>query len=204
MLRINVQADISGLMAQFADIKDPKPAVSRALNKTMTTVRSKTSQAIRGAGYNIKAGDIKAALKTNRKATKQLLVAYLDATGRPIPLIKYGAREQKRAGGGVSVKVLNGTKVIAGAFIATMPNGHKGVFVRVGSAAHTALQLTGKHSGIKLKKSVYKHGLPILELYGPSVTGAFKRDTVQASMEATARARFPIVLRQEMNYALLK
>jgi len=204
MFRINVQVDIDGLMAQFDDIKDPSPAVSRALNKTVTTVRAKTAQAIRGAGYNIKSSDIKASLKTNRKATQQLLVAYLDATGRPIPLIKYGAREQKRPGGGVAVKVLNGSKTIAGAFIATMPSGHKGVFVRVGSAAHAALGLTGKHSGIHLRKSSYKHGLPILELYGPSVSGAFKRDTVQAAMEATARARFPVVLQQELNYLQLK
>lgn len=204
MFRVNVQADVSGLMAQFDDIKDPRPAVSRAINKTLTTTRAKTAKAIRDAGYKIKAAEIKAGISINRRATKSLLVGYVDAKGKPIPLIKYGAREDRRPGGGVSVDVLAGRKLIAGAFIATMPNGHKGVFVRIGSTAHTALRMTGKHSGIRRGKTQYKHGLPIQELYGPSVMAAFKNGNVQEAMESVARARFPIVLKQELNFLQLK
>ena len=204
MLRMSVEADVAGILAQFDDIRDPAPAVARAINKTVTTVRAKTAQQIRAAGYQIKSSDIKASLKTNRRATKLLLVAYLDATGRPIPLIKYGAREQRRPGGGVTVKVLHGTKLIQGAFIATMPTGHKGVFVRAGSAAHTALGLKGKHAGIRRGRTSYRHGLPIVELYGPSVTAAFKSERVQSYMLDTAQKRFPVVLQQELKFLQLK
>lgn len=208
MMRVSVQADINAIMAQFEQIKDPKPAVSRAINKTMTTARAKTAQAIRAVGYNIKAGDIKKSLSTSRRATRQLLVAYLDARGRPIPLIKYGATEQRRAGGGVSVNVLNGRKLIQGAFVATMPNGHKGVFVRVGSAAHQ--KVMARKDGIRAGRKGSKHrdssghGLPILELFGPAIPSAFKHNTVQGKMVAIATARFPVVLKQELNFLALK
>lgn len=50
--------------------------------------------------------------------------------GNGFPLIDYGARQTKK---GVSVKINVGKRVlIKSAFIATMANGHRGVFVRKG------------------------------------------------------------------------
>jgi hypothetical protein len=72
------------------------------------------------------------------------------------PLINYGAKQTKK---GVTVRVKNGRTTLRHAFIATMPNGHKGVFERVGSG----------HKRVTKKGRSYMSGLPIKELYGPSI-----------------------------------
>jgi hypothetical protein len=131
MISVSVKADVESITRKFASVSDPSSAVSRALNKTSTTVRAETARAIRTAGYKIKIGVIKRGLKV-RRATRSTLRTAIDATGRPIPLIEYGAHAVKTHGGGVSVDVLHGRKMIPGVFVATMPNGHRGVCVRVG------------------------------------------------------------------------
>ena len=200
-IKVTVRSDMDRVISKFR-VADPKPAVARALNKTITTCRAKASQAIRAAGYNIKAGDIKAAMSISR-ASGAVLIARITASGRPIPLGKYGARQ---TGKGTSVRVKNGTKLIPGAFIATMPSGHKGVFVRVGSAAHTNLKALGMFKQPKgaRRKAQYKHGLPIDELFGPSIPSAFINEVVTQQLITTARDRFPVVLAQELNYLQLK
>jgi hypothetical protein len=68
----------------------------------------------------------------------------LRATGAQVTLINYGATQTKR---GVSVCVKNGRKLLRHAFIATMPNGHKGVFEREG----TGHKLVTKKGPFKLR-----------------------------------------------------
>lgn len=189
-------------MREFRRIGYPRQAVSRALNKTARTVTAKTARLIRDTGYNIPVRDIKQSLNT-KPASAENLGALVTASGRPIPLIRYGAREQRRPGGGVSVKVLRGKKFIRGAFIATMPTGHRGVFIRVGSAAHTLLS-AGRQRVVQRGKTSYKHGLPIEELYGPSIPIAFVNQKVSAAMVGVARERFPIVLKQELNFESIR
>ena len=65
-----------------------------------------------------------------------------------IPLFDFGARQTKR---GVSYN-LGGRKTLAGAFIATMPTGHEGVFMRKGA-----------------------NRLPIQERFGPSLGHVFAK-----------------------------
>lgn len=195
-IKVNVKADIRELTREFNRVRDPRPAIARALNRTGQTVKANSARIIRDEGYNIKIGDIKKAIAM-KLANQSELVVVLRALGRPIPLFKYGAKAVKGKGGGVSVQVKNGRKLIRGAFIATMPNGHTGVFVRVGSAAHAAG--LGRH-GIIRRGGNQKHGLPIDELFGPSIPAAFLNNVVQTDMAATARTRFPIELRRELAF----
>ncbi|KAJ3472392.1 hypothetical protein NLI96_g13358 [Meripilus lineatus] len=96
----------------------------------------------------MKASAIKRSFSIKRATANTLLVT-LQATGAPIAVINYSARQ---TGSGVSVNVKTGRKILKHAFIASMKNGHKGVFVRSG----------GKGS----------KRLPIKELYGPSIPTA--------------------------------
>jgi hypothetical protein len=167
----------------LAGAQESTPALVRALNKTATQVRTRASREIRAAGYNLKAADVKKAL-TIKRASSGELVASVIAKGRPIPLIKYGARQTAR---GVSVQVMKGRKVIAHAFIATMPNGHTGVYVRTG-AGHTKVVRNGKASW---------HGLPIEELFGPSVPDGLANKVVQQLLQEFVADRFPDILEHE-------
>jgi hypothetical protein len=200
-MQLSVKADITRALRKF-DLteQDAKRAIPRALNKTATTARANAAREIRSAGYNIKVSGIKRQLSI-RRASADELVAIVRATGRPIPLINYGARQTKT---GVSVKVLRGRTVIKGAFIATMPSGHRGVFVRVDSAAGRRARLKGfgkvKHGQARNGK----HGLPIQQLFGPSVPSAFGSEVVQRATVEAIRDRFPKVLAQELHYVQLK
>ncbi|WP_080436323.1 hypothetical protein [Burkholderia ubonensis] len=115
-------------------------------------MRTGASREIRAAGYNLKAGTIRKTLSATR-ATPARLIAALTATGRPIPLINYGARQTTK---GVTVRVKNGSKTLRHAFIATMASGHIGVFERVGTG----------HKRVTRNGRAYWSGLPIRELYG--------------------------------------
>lgn len=161
-------------------------ATVRAINKTAEQVKVQASREIRDAGYNLKIAKIKKAI-TLRRASKTELVAVLRATGKPVGLINYSARQTKA---GVSVQVKNGRKLISGAFIATMPNGHKGVFVRKGH---------GHRKVVKGGKTTWS-GLPIDELFGPSIPSAFMNKVVQDALRSAVREKFPRLLKHELQY----
>lgn len=192
MIKIDVRADISKALAKLTTISNEvrDKAVVRALNKTATQVKTQAAREIRDVGYNLKIGKIKQSIDI-RRASKSTLVAVVKASGRPIGLINYAARQTKS---GVSVQVKGGRKVINGAFIATMPSGHKGVFVRLGDA----------HKKVTRRGKVRWSGLPIKELFGPSIPVAFLNKTVQSALQLAAREKFPRILQQEIAYLRLK
>ncbi len=149
MLKVSVKADIADALKAFdVAIEDAAKAIPRALNKTARTARAQAAREIRSAGYGMKVAAIKKAISI-RKASRSELTAMLKANGRPIPLIQYGARQTKA---GVTVAVLNGRKLIKSAFIATMPTGHKGVFLRVGTSTEKSLIRRGLLKITKGKK----------------------------------------------------
>lgn len=188
MIKINVQADISRALDKLARV--PKEveakALPRALNKTADQAKVQASREIREAGYNLKAAAIKKAINIKR-ANKGQLVAVINAAGKPIALINYSARSTKA---GVSVSVKNGRKNLRGAFIATMPNGHTGVFERVGT----------QHKKVDANGKVQWRGLPIKELFGPSIPSAFMNEKVQSALVAKVREAFPRLLQHEISF----
>lgn len=187
-----VTVDVRGSMNSIiADLDRKKRDIAqlatvRALNKVADQAKTAASREIRAAGYKIKASEIKKGLSVTR-ATTGVLTAKVRATGRPIPLINYGARQVSN---GVSVDVLHGRKVIAGAFIATMPSGHKGVYVRVGK----------QHKRVVKNGKTMWSGLPIKELFGPNVPNGLANEAVQAALQRFIQEKFPDILRQQIKY----
>lgn len=189
-LIIGFQSNIARIRNQLGVIRREvvDKATVRALNKTGGVARTAASREIRQAGYNIAAKSVKDHIELKRARPGELR-ATVRASGRPMPLIAFGAR-QTRAG--VSVKVKEGRKLIKGAFIATMPTGHKGVFNRVGN----------RHKRVRRDGRVTWSGLPIKEMYGPSVPAAFRNRVVQDALQRVARARFPAIFEHELRYLL--
>ncbi|WP_277187662.1 phage tail protein [Caballeronia sp. BR00000012568055] len=173
-----------------ANPKDEIRAIVRALNKTAAQARTGASKAVRASGYNIKASAIKKSFSIER-ATPGRLSVTLRATGAPVTLINYGATQTKR---GVSVRVKNGRKLLRHAFIATMPNGHKGVFEREGTG-HKLITKNGRS---------YMSGLPIRELYGPSIPDALSNDAVQKALAQTIADKYPAILAHELAWLAAK
>lgn len=187
-----IKIDVRGGMDRvIADLERTKrevveKAVPRALNKVADQVKTAASREMRDAGYKLKVSDIKKTMRIDR-ASPGKLTARVVASGRPIPLIQYGARQ---TGKGVSVDVLHGRKVITGAFIATMPSGHKGVYIRVGA----------KHKKVMKGGRAVWSGLPIKELFGPSVPDGLANKAVQETLARLIAERFPDILRQQIKH----
>jgi hypothetical protein len=160
-------------------------AAPRAINKMIAQVKTGAAREIRDAGYKLKVSDIKKGLKLSY-ATAASLTARVTASGKPIPLSAYGARQTAK---GVSVDVLHGRKVITHAFIATMPSGHKGVFVRVGN----------QHKKTAKGSRIIWSGLPIKELFGPSIPDGMANAAVQAALQRLVLEKFPDILRQQID-----
>lgn len=191
MIKLDVKSDVKGIIADFRRYAgDHEKAVVRALNRTAQQARTAASQEVRTAGYNIKASAIKSSFSI-AKASKGRLVVVLKATGRPIGLINYGARQTKS---GVSVQVKAGRTILRHAFIATMPSGHRGVFERIGNT-HKRIVRNGK---------ALRTTLPIKELFGPSIPQSLANAAVEAAIMAKIRQKFPEILRHELAFIASK
>lgn len=195
MIQTSVSVDIEGALAKLAYVREDvaDKAVTRALNKTAAQTRTEASKQIRAAGYNLKASVIKQAISIDR-ATAAQVRASVRAIGKPIPIINYDARPVQN---GVTVAVKNGRKLLPGAWLLTLPGGHRGVFER--DPRKTPRRVKYQKDGKWTSKV-----LPIREVYGPSIPAAFLNATVQAALIAAIREKFPRILKGEINYARLK
>lgn len=169
---------------QEAAAREARPAVARALNRMIDQVKVRGARYVRDAGYKLKIGDIKAAIRI-RPASTGRLRADAVASGRPIPLVKYNARQ---TADGVSVDVLNGRKVIAHAFIAKTSNGTPQVFMRAPGAKHKKVVKNGR---------VRWSALPIDKKYGPSIPDALASKAVEQAIKELIEQRFPAILAHE-------
>ena len=152
--------------------KKAQRASVRALNKAAKSGKTLLTRKI-AKDMGVKVGDISRAISV-RRATPTSFCVILGASLKRIPLIKFGAKATKR---GVSYRAGSKRTKLAGAFMATMPTGHTGVF----------------------KRRLAVGRLPITELRGPSIGHVF----LKYSDEALARAQeqFPKDLEHELRFA---
>lgn len=191
MFSIDIKVDSRRVEKSLQQLSDDlqNKAIMRAVNKAAATAKTAASREIRAQGYNIKASAISKSMHI-RRATRHDLEAVIEVTGKPIPLINYGARQ---VGRGVSVQVKNGRKIIPHAFIATTPNGHRGVFIRVGKG----------HKKVTKDGRIIWSGLPIKQLWGPSIPTAVANAAVQSALAKTIRDKYARLLAHEIRFILL-
>ncbi len=151
--------------------KKAQRASVRALNKAAKSGKTLLGRKI-AKDMGLKVGDVSRGISV-RRATPTTFCVILGASLKRIPIIQFKAKSTKR---GVSYRAGSKRKKLAGAFIATMPAGHTGVFKRKGAGR-----------------------LPITELRGPSIGHVF----LKYSDEALARAQeqFPKDLAHELRFA---
>ncbi len=147
-----IQVSIDGApaaMASFRGRAEKIPsALARAINRTIGSVRTVMVREI--------AGDIGLASKvvrdalSLREAVPDRPEATLGAKLKRTPLIAFGAsgpEPSRGRGRGVSYKLSGSRDRIQSAFIATMPSGHRGVFIRKARARLGIRELFGPSIG---------------------------------------------------------
>ncbi len=135
------------------DPKQVRKAARMAINDGLTTGRKVASKEIR-KDWNLKAARVNKELRKFKTARNDDLTAIIQAKGRPIDLVNFGAKWKRgritttgtkstrakrsiKSGGGVTVQIRKGKKTrLPHAFIAATRAGrsgsHVGVFERVG------------------------------------------------------------------------
>ncbi len=173
-MRIELKTNAKQIAAQVAlDSAEFRTATMRSLNRAADGTKTDATRKIRET-YNVQLKTLQPAFYV-RKATRDTLVAVVGASGRPLRLFGFSARQTKA---GVSVSVRRGSrKTLRGAFIARMPSGHTGVFMRRGSKR-----------------------LPIDEKYTVSVPGMLGAKQIEAALRAAAVSRFEKAMDQNVRY----
>ena len=192
-MKLSLKSNLSALKKTMNGVnKDVQKAQRSALNKTAKQTKVLASKHIR-QGYNIKKKDVDSGIGIT--LARQVLQAKLygkrhhKVTGftksrESIPLTYFNAKQNKK---GVRVRVRKKIQTKPGAFIATMPQGHKGVFVRKKTAEWNPTR---------------KSTLPIKELTGPSVRSLFASTVNMKEMKNFAETKFPVIYRHELRYYL--
>lgn len=155
-------------------------AIASALNRVSAMGKTKASAQIR-ARYRIKKQDLDKRMGTNKASYKHLR-AQIWSHGVPIPVHLFKYKQMKK---GVRVTILGRTSVIPHAFVATMRNGHKGVFARghygpSGFIHRTSRSTRGRYHRKKgsTGRMQLQNDLPITQLTTVSQGPMFSHPTV--------------------------
>jgi hypothetical protein len=189
MINLELTTDMAQANIKAFEQRAPA-AVARALNRSAISGRAEMVSLI-AADMGLKAGVVRGAIRIEN-ASADNLVAKIEARGKRIPIMEFGAKGREPSRGrppGVRAKSgIGGTqKTYPHAFIATMPGGHRGVFERVPGADRRGGQ-------------PHRSQLPIKELTGPSIVHVFRK----FRPEGAARAKEALVtnLRSELRHVL--
>lgn len=163
-MKINARLNIKNLKREFPRAQNKiKRAAYRAINKSMITVKNKKAPDIsEKMGGAVKPAQIKKEFVI-KKAKFKYLRGEMHISGGPLPLLRFSARQTQK---GVSYKIGTNRKILKHGFIATMPNGHKGVFLRRGDRRKGIKRRTTK--GLHVGKWITPE-LRIVEKKGPSI-----------------------------------
>lgn len=175
-----IKLDDRALTLALANVKNGVPrAVTRAINRTLTTVRAAAAREV--------AEDIGVPVRqvTERmditKATFNRLAGRIRISGTRIPLVELrpaGPEPSRGKGRGVSYSLGGQRRRIHQAFLATMRSGHRGVFRREPGAGR----------------------LPIIELRGPSIPRVAGKKAIRDAMHTLGLATLEKNLQHEVAF----
>lgn len=147
-----IQISIDGKSTVTANLQGRSANLSRAMvraiNRSIGSVRTVIVRAIAG-DVGLKQKDVRDALRF-QQASLARPSALIAARLKRIPLIDFratGPDPSRGKGRGVAYKLSGGKNRIGNAFIATMPTGHRGVFVRKAKARLGIRELFGPSLG---------------------------------------------------------
>lgn len=177
--------------------KGASKVVVRAVNKTLTGVRTDTVNEIR-KDVNVTATAIRKTMSIQRASVSKMSAKMTSKQPYGTNLAAFGARQTAK---GVTVQVLRrkGRSLLRHAFINKKPGG-KVVFWR-----------KGPHVGTKPVRKRFPYGtlppkyrLPIEKLWGPAIPDFMKHEPTFNAIEKKAKARLDKNFAHEIDYMLSK
>lgn len=181
MMRFSVKLDLSGInqLKRQTDAK-VRRAAARAINRSAESVKTDVVRRMR-THRGLNASTIREALAI-RRANATSLLAEVIASGKPIPLRDYGARQTRK---GVTVRV--------------NPTRGRKLVVKHGNKAFE-IQKFGKHVFVRQGKQ----RTPIKKLFGPSIPATFLRKQIVEAMNQVAAREWPKRFQHELQRELAK
>jgi hypothetical protein len=183
MIKLNVRVDIQGLRQQFKGFeKEVNKAAAVSLNRVATTVRKEANDGIRER-LNLKSSVVRANLKIVRPYGAARLIRDIVASGRPIPLRDYSARETRK-----------------GVTFAVARKGGRKRYIRQGQAGFI-LKTKGGHVFVRKGPDPKGPGtVGIKKVYGPSIPQMFVSKVVRDRLLRVANERWSIEITREINF----
>jgi len=186
---------VQNMLDDFVGI--PDRVTVRALNKTLTGVRTDASAAIREI-ITAKKAAVDETFKLEKASTGNLRAA-ISSIGKPLALIDYSSRQTAK---GVSVQVRKdrSRKVVSAAFIAKMNSSHQGVFWR----EYHGSSKKPKNADLTYGQLPRSYRLKIKERFGPRVPDIMGNEPVMKTILAQAEKRLHDNLEHETDYEMSK
>jgi hypothetical protein len=167
-------------------------AAVRTLVRVGRSAESFASKRIRDV-YNISKADVDTAI-TIRPATMDKLTTTLMVQGKRLPAIRFSASASlMRQGVFINVRK-DRRSLIPGAFTATMPSGHLGIFKR--------REKNGRRERRSKNGRKYSTELPIIEEFRLSVANMFASRDVRPPLDKYVAERVAIEYDQQVNYLI--
>jgi hypothetical protein len=176
------EAKLQRIQNLLREIPNALPkVVSRGINRTAQQTKT---QIVRRVSAETKAlqKEVRAGIVITKKATYTVWLSVLSLGGRGIPIIRFKHAEAQR---GIIYWLGGKHYFLRHAFLATMPSGHKGVFLRgryLGKEPKRKFRFKGGFGG-----KAYWTELPIKERFGPAIGTLFEK-TANIAKEITAES----------------
>lgn len=175
--------------------KQAGKAIASALNRVSAMGKTKASAQIRSR-YKIKKRDLDKRMGTTKASWKHQK-ASIYSHGVPIPVHLFRPRQTKK---GVRVTILGKSNTIPHAFMATMSNGHTGVFAR-GHYTASGFEFRHKRQRNYMNRT-RKNDLPITQLTTISQGPMFSHPTVIQPVISRVEDMLGIRIEHELNAIL--
>lgn len=194
--QVDVLADIETAKRQIRGFKNLgiSTAVYRAANKSASKARTLMIR-LAADKYAFKVGTIRPLIYVSPKATLTRHTVAITGRGARIPMIKTKGTP-RQAVRGASFNSGSGKRVHPHTFIATMPSGHKGIYVRSNSSSRRVNRIS------KATGKGYQSELPIRELTQPSPAHMVTNKDLAEQVFKAFTIDYPVQLRRQLDYAV--
>lgn len=194
------EADLKRMRDLLTGIKGgSEKALIRALNKTVPGIATDAARSA-SARVNLTQKVIKKNFTQWLARSKDLFAGW-KSSGRPIPIINYGARQVST---GVTIKVLKDSprETLKHAFIAEMSSGHRGVFWRTSRDFQAPKRFPVGKKTTAAARLPRKYKLPINQIFGPKVEDTLGALAVFTDLTEKAQTRLHTNMEHETDYLL--
>lgn len=181
MIRVNVKFDIQQARRALAGMKkEVDKAAVRALSRVATTVRKEADQEIRQR-LALKSSVVKDALRIIKH--RGVLIVDIEASGKPIALREYRARETRK---GVTFLVAKGRP--------------RKLYLRKGRAGFM-VDKYGRHVFVRTEDNPPGPARAKMQkVYGPSIPQYFVTKLITNKMRQAVATRWPIEFQRELKF----